>query len=301
MARSRAFEAAAIPGNEGCNVATKPGRRAARQPPLTVIVNVAPVRNTEGDIIGAVHSWVDTTEQRLDRALQVAIAPARARRGGRDRTELSFDRDGNVAQANGALLKMLDFSDDDLPRAGSIWLPRHRLSIARSTLRHSLSRDGRCLRHTKNSSAATGTVSVVVGYARVPPAPTNTWLRADVTERKLLEQQLRQQPTSCCSRTGKDEFLAMLAHELRNPLAPLRNALYLLEADKQRRWSTVDSVLPTMRRQIDQLVRMVDDLLDAARISQNKILVEKSVVDLKPILRAAIETVQPLISARGHA
>jgi len=59
-------------------------------------------------------------------------------------------------------------------------------------------------------------------------------------------------------------------------------------------------VLPTMRRQIDQLVRMVDDLLDAARISQNKILVEKSVVDLKPILRAAIETVQPLIAARGH-
>jgi two-component sensor histidine kinase len=93
----------------------------------------------------------------------------------------------------------------------------------------------------------------------------------------------------------------MLAHELcAIHWRPCATALYLLDADKQRQWSTVDSVLPTMRRQIDQLVRMVDDLLDAARISQNKILVEKSVVDLKPILRAAIETVQPLIAARGH-
>jgi signal transduction histidine kinase len=85
----------------------------------------------------------------------------------------------------------------------------------------------------------------------------------------------------------KDEFLAMLgARAAQSAGAPAQRAVSA-RSRKAGEWSTVDSVLPTMRRQIDQLVRMVDDLLDAARISQNKILVEKAVVDLKPILRAA--------------
>ena len=283
-------------------VVARPGR-----PPLTVIVNVAPVRNTDGEIIGAVHSWVDTTEQqRLDRTLQVTQSRLRVLvEAGVIGLMLSFDRDGNVAQANGALLKMLDFSDDDLAE-GRINL------VAQTPVEYrqidalafaQVATAGACAPYEKEFIRRNGErVSVVVGYARVfASADEYVGFALDVTERKLLEQQLRQQADQLLlADRRKDEFLAMLAHELRNPLAPLRNALYLLEAEKQGKWSTVDSVLPTMRRQIDQLVRMVDDLLDAARISQNKILVEKAVVDLKPILRAAIETVQPLINARGH-
>jgi PAS domain S-box-containing protein len=277
------------------------------QPPLTVIVNVAPVRNTDGHIIGAVHSWVDTTEQqRLDRALQVTQSRLRVLvEAGVIGLMLSFDRDGNVAQANGALLKMLDFDDEDLAE-GRINLvaqtPAEYRQIDAAAFAQ-VATAGVCAPYEKEFIRRSGErVSVVVCYARVfASADEYVGFALDVTQRKMLEQQLRQQADQLLlADRRKDEFLAMLAHELRNPLAPLRNALYLLEADKQRRWSTVDSVLPTMRRQIDQLVRMVDDLLDAARISQNKILVEKSVVDLKPILRAAIETVQPLISARGH-
>jgi signal transduction histidine kinase len=96
--------------------------------------------------------------------------------------------------------------------------------------------------------------------------------------RKLLEQQTpATSRTSCCSRTRRKrtKFLGRLPAQptAQCRLAPLRNALYLLESRTSQPavWSTVDSVLlPTMRRQIDQLVRMVDDLLDAARISQTK-------------------------------
>jgi PAS domain S-box-containing protein len=283
-------------------VVARPGRR-----PLTVIVNVAPVRNIEDEIIGAVHSWVDTTEQqRLDRALQVTQSRLRVLvDAGVIGLMLSFDRDGNVAQANGALLNMLDFTDEDLAegRINLVAQTPAEYRQADAAAFAQVATAGACPPYEKEFIRRSGErVSVVVGYARVfASADEYVGFALDVTERKLLEQQLRQQADQLLlADRRKDEFLAMLAHELRNPLAPLRNALYLLEADKQRQWSTVDSVLPTMRRQINQLVRMVDDLLDAARISQNKILVEKAVVDLKPILRAAVETVQPLISARGH-
>ena len=283
-------------------VVERPGR-----PPLTVIVNVAPVRNIDGEIIGAVHTWVDTTEQqRLDRALQVTQSRLRVLvEAGVIGLMLSFDGDGNVAQANGALLRMLDFDEEDLAE-GRINLVTqtpaeyHQIDAAAF---EQVATAGACAPYEKELLRRNGErVSVVVGYARVfASADEYVGFALDVTERKQLEQQLRQQAHQLLlADRRKDEFLAMLAHELRNPLAPLRNALYLLEADTQRQWSTVDSVLPAMRRQIEQLVRMVDDLLDAARISQNKILVEKSVVDLKPILRAAVETVQPLIDARGH-
>ncbi|HET7780526.1 MAG TPA: CHASE3 domain-containing protein, partial [Rudaea sp.] len=298
---SRAMNEGAVVRDEAWVVA-RPGRR-----PLTVIVNVAPVRNADGDIIGAVHSWVDTTEQqRLDRALQVTQSRLRVLvEAGVIGLMLSFDRDGHVAQANSALLKMLDFNEEDLAE-GRINLvaqtPEEYRQIDIAAFAQ-VATAGACAPYEKEFIRRNGErVSVVVGYARVfASADEYVGFALDVTERKMLEKQLRQQADQLLlADRRKDEFLAMLAHELRNPLAPLRNALYLLEADKQRQWSTVASVLPTMRRQIDQLVRMVDDLLDAARISQNKILVEKTVVDLKPILRAAIETVQPLISARGH-
>ena len=230
-------------------VVARPGRR-----PLTVIVNVAPVRNAEGDIIGAVHSWVDTTEQqRLDRALQVTQSRLRVLvEAGVIGLMLSFDRDGNVAQANGALLKMLDFTEEDLAEG--------RINLAAQTPTEYRQIDiaafaqvttaGACPPYEKEFIRRSGErVSVVVGYARVfASADEYVGFALDVTERKLLEQQLRQQADQLLlADRRKDEFLAMLAHELRNPLAPLRNALYLLEADKQRQWSTVDSVLPTMR------------------------------------------------------
>ncbi|MED5620748.1 ATP-binding response regulator [Ideonella sp. BN130291] len=99
----------------------------------------------------------------------------------------------------------------------------------------------------------------------------------------------------------KDMFLATLAHELRNPLAPLSNALHLLQAagmaaQPQQRWA-----VGVMQRQTNQLTRLVDDLLDVARITQGKITLQKEHLDLRDAVHAAIETSMPQIEAMEHA
>jgi signal transduction histidine kinase len=98
----------------------------------------------------------------------------------------------------------------------------------------------------------------------------------------------------------KDEFLAVLAHELRNPLAPIRNALALLQAQgglgPEAVWCR-----DLIERQVDQLTRLVEDLLDVSRISSGKIKLQRETLDLVSVVRAGIETSRPLIEARGHA
>ncbi|HUP29104.1 MAG TPA: ATP-binding protein [Usitatibacter sp.] len=97
----------------------------------------------------------------------------------------------------------------------------------------------------------------------------------------------------------KDEFLATLAHELRNPLAPLRNALEILRiAGSDPEKARVAREM--MARQLSQMVRLVDDLLDVSRITTGKLAVRKSVIDLQGPLRDAVETVRPFIEARNH-
>ena len=97
----------------------------------------------------------------------------------------------------------------------------------------------------------------------------------------------------------KDEFLAMLAHELRNPLAPLRNALHILQAPPADP-AVVARTVQIMNRQVQHMIRLVDDLLDVARIVRGKIELRKEPVDIAAVFKRAIETAQPLIDAQAH-
>jgi signal transduction histidine kinase/CheY-like chemotaxis protein len=96
----------------------------------------------------------------------------------------------------------------------------------------------------------------------------------------------------------KNEFLAALSHELRNPLAPLRTAIHLLEHDATPQ--TREQVTRTMGRQVDQLVRLVDDLLDVSRISRGSLELRKEPVDLSTVIALAVETSDPVIRTAGH-
>ena len=97
----------------------------------------------------------------------------------------------------------------------------------------------------------------------------------------------------------KDEFLAMLAHELRNPLAPLMNALHLLRPDGLDR-AEAEQVRTVAERQVRHLARLVDDLLDVSRISTGKIQLRKGPVDLNATIARAVDSARLLIESRHH-
>ncbi|MEO7742176.1 MAG: ATP-binding protein [Usitatibacter sp.] len=97
----------------------------------------------------------------------------------------------------------------------------------------------------------------------------------------------------------KDEFLATLAHELRNPLAPIRNALEILKIAGDDPGKSLKA-REMMQRQVSQMVRLVDDLLDVSRITTGKLAVRKTPLDLHGALGDAIETAKPFIESRKH-
>ena len=123
------------------------------------------------------------------------------------------------------------------------------------------------------------------------------WLVAgmsiEITDRKRAEEALRQ------ADRRKDEFLALLAHELRNPLAPLRNGLQVvkLAAGDAR---TVSQARTMMERQLGHMVRLIDDLLDISRITRNKMELRRSRVLLADVVSSAVETARPAIEQAGH-
>jgi signal transduction histidine kinase/CheY-like chemotaxis protein len=120
----------------------------------------------------------------------------------------------------------------------------------------------------------------------------------DVTAMKSLlarEQQARAE-AEAASR-AKDEFLAMLGHELRNPLAPIVTGLDLL---RMRAGASAEREVMVLQRQAQNMIRLVDDLLDISRITHGKIQLEKERFELAAIVSSAIETARPLIDSRGH-
>ncbi len=97
----------------------------------------------------------------------------------------------------------------------------------------------------------------------------------------------------------KDEFLATLAHELRNPLAPIRNSLHILRMTAGND-STAERVCEMMERQVNHMIRLVDDLMEVSRITRGIIELRKEETDLATILRSAVETSKPLVMAADH-
>ena len=126
-----------------------------------------------------------------------------------------------------------------------------------------------------------GMVEVVVGISR------------NVTERKRTEEALREMDRQ------KNAFLAQLAHELRNPLAPIRNAARIFRmnhsAEPDVLWAS-----EVIDRHVDHLTRLIDDLLDVSRISRNKLELRRQRIELQDIVRGAVEISKPVIDQNGH-
>jgi PAS domain S-box-containing protein len=144
-----------------------------------------------------------------------------------------------------------------------------------------------------------GTVRWLADRGKTHPAADGhplymTGACVDITERKRMEEALRE------ADRRKDEFLATLAHELRNPLAPVRNAVQILElADSDA--AALRQAREIIQRQVGQLTRLVDDLLDVSRISRGKITLRREPVSLRAAVQMAVETCRSQIESAGHA
>ncbi len=128
-----------------------------------------------------------------------------------------------------------------------------------------------------------------------PDTQVVTWLgtNTDIHDQKLAEESLREE------HRRKDQFLALLAHELRNPLAPLSNAVQVFSNSRFDAAKSAD-LLAIMQRQVRQMTRLIDDLLDLARITQGRILLRRDRTTAQAVAKMAVEAVQPMIDDRKH-
>jgi len=173
---------------------------------------------------------------------------------------------------------------DDLPRVLASW--------------DASVRTGQDLNVECRLRRADGTYRWFKGYAaqlRDERRGASKWLGValDIDDQKKAEATLQD------ANRRKNEFLAMLAHELRNPLAPIRNSAHILQmlsVGEPRLKTTTEMI----GRQVSHMARLIDDLLDVARITQGKITLRREPLELMPLLYNAVESVRPFIDARGH-
>ena len=122
----------------------------------------------------------------------------------------------------------------------------------------------------------------------------------DITERSRLEKLMQEQAAALADlHRRKDEFLAMLGHELRNPLAPITNAVQLLRLQKNED-KLQHQACTIIERQVGQLTRLVDDLLEVSRITTGRIRLQQERIALNGIMERAVETTRPLMDQRRH-
>jgi len=134
---------------------------------------------------------------------------------------------------------------------------------------------------------------IEVGEQTEALAASNRFLESEMAVRRRAEEALR------AADKNKDQFLATLAHELRNPLAPLLNGVAILRLPSRTEAESA-KVVSMMERQVKQMVRLIDDLLDVSRIATNKLVLRMAPMDLRDAANAAVETLAPFIRDRRH-
>jgi PAS domain S-box-containing protein len=259
-------------------------------------VSSAPVRDSGGRIVGSVSVARDITENR--------VREERLRQAEREHAELLdissdpifvWELDGAIRFWNKGAEVLYGFSRSEAVGRVShdLLASVHRQGIGQlmEELRCKGSWRGELSHRTKGGAllAVQSSMQVVPRGEQVLVLEINR----DLTERKRNEDLLRE------ADRRKDEFIAVLSHELRNPLAAIRNVsayLNLATAEEMR----LEWVRTILHRQTTHLSRILDDLLDVTRISRGRLVLQKRQVSLSEVVDAAIDTARPLMDKRGH-
>jgi PAS domain S-box-containing protein len=154
----------------------------------------------------------------------------------------------------------------------------------------------------KNRRGETVPVEIVSNVYYEDQRPLAKCNVRDISERNRLEQQIARQAEALADESRrKDEFLAMLSHELRNPLAPIRAAMHLLKLEEGGSENLIQrQAREVVERQVANLTKLISDLLEVSRVVSGRIRLHQQAVDLNQIVRHALETAQPLVEQRRH-
>ncbi len=271
--------------------------------------SAAPIRSKDGEIVGGVLIFRDVTERRRQEKL---VSDSRAYADNILSTLrhafLVLDNDLRVVTANRAFYKGFAVTPEetdgrlvydlgnrqwDIPKLRELLeeiLPKHGTTIEGFEVEHEFEGVGRkimSLNARRVNKPGNNSQLILLGIE-------------DITERKQAENKLRQLAADLSDADRrKNEFLATLAHELRNPLAPVRNAVEILRMNApdipELKWAT-----EIIDRQTQAMARLIDDLMDISRINQGKLELKREQVELAKIVQGAVETSRPLIESMGH-
>ncbi|HXU30926.1 MAG TPA: PAS domain S-box protein [Thermoanaerobaculia bacterium] len=257
--------------------------------------SAGPMFDESGTPVGVVLVFRDVTERRRD---DEALAHLAAIVESSEDAILSKTLDGVIRTWNAGAERLFGYSPEEaVGRPITLIIPTDRLDEEREILAR-LSR-GERIEHFETIRQAKDGRQIDISLTVSPIRDADgriigaSKIARDVTERKRVEEALRD------ADRRKDEFLALLAHELRNPLAPLRNGLEIMRLASDDP-AAVAETRNIMDRQLTHMVRLIDDLLDISRISRNKMELRRRRVLLADVISSAIETSLPTIEEAGH-
>lgn len=272
--------------------------------------SAAPIRCKDGKIVGCVLVFRDVTqERRADRALRTSEARKSAILTSALDCIISMDYKGRIVDFNPAAENTFGISRVQVlgrTMAETIIPPEYRAGHEAGLAHFMTTGEGSVLgkRIELAAQRADGSqfpCELAITTTRLADQPPffTAYLR-DITEQKQSREALRQAAERLTQADrSKDEFLAMLAHELRNPLAPMRNAVQMLEmagtSDEDRH-----KAQDILERQIENMGRMINDLLDVSRITNGKIELRKKPVSLESILTASTSLLRASFAAHGQ-
>jgi len=271
--------------------------------------SAAPIRNELGYVSGCVLIFRDVTAQRLverEKANQLLTARLLASivESSNDAI-ISKSLDGIIQSWNAAAERLFGFtSEEAIGRHISLVIPPDRLAEEEEII--ASLRTGKRIEHYETERVRKNGQHIEVSLTISPIKDGSgnvigaSKIARDITERKRIEHDLQKLATDLANADRrKNEFLATLAHELRNPLAPMSNMLEVI-----KRAGTDGEIIKraheTLERQLGQMVRLVDDLLDLNRITHDRLELRRSEVELSTVIQQAVEVARPLIDAAGH-